>query len=132
MNSNNALKTVDKKKMAQAGFKAAERIMDGWGCSSKEKQKIMRVAASTYHKYKTKPDSILLDDHQLARLSYVINIHSSLRIIFDNQENVKGFMTMQNDNPYFNGRSPLSIIRDGQLSHLYEVCCRIDALRLGL
>lgn len=120
------------KAMATAGFKAAEQIMDGWGCTTKDKQKIMRIAPSTYHKFKANPETVSLDSDQLERLSYIVNMHASLRIVFDNPENVKGFMALENHNPYFNGRSPLSIIRDGKFAHIYEVFCRIDSLRSGL
>ncbi|HBV76408.1 MULTISPECIES: antitoxin Xre-like helix-turn-helix domain-containing protein [Vibrio] len=132
MNNHQVEKKPDTKVMAKAGFKAANQIMDGWGCSTKDKQKIMRIAPSTYHKFKVNPETISLDSDQLERLSYIVNIHASLRIVFDNPENVKGFMALENHNPYFNGRTPLSIIRDGKFSHIYEVFCRIDSLRSGL
>lgn len=131
MSAVNAYDAVSKKKMAQVGFKAAVNIMDNWGCSSGEIQKVLRIKKSTFHKYKSNPESISLDDDQLERLSYIANIHSSLRIVFDNPENVRGFMTMNNGNAFFNGRTPLSIISSGKFSDLYEVFCRVDALRSG-
>lgn len=44
-----------------------------------------------------------LDDDQLARISLVLNIHASLRTIFDNPDNVYGFPSMNNHNPFFDG-----------------------------
>ena len=131
MTAEQALKAADKKRMAQVGFNAAVKIMEGWGCTGADMQRILRMPRSTFHKYKSSPDTISMDDDQLERLSYIANIHGSLRIIFDNQENVQGFMSMENKNAYFEGRTPLSIISSGKFSDLYEVFCRVDSLRSG-
>ena len=69
---------------------------------------------------------------QIERLSYLVNIHGCLRMIFENPKNVYGFMALKNDNPYFNGKSPLEIISTGQFPALYETFRRIDVLRGGL
>lgn len=131
MTATNALQAADKKRMAQVGFNAALKILSNWQCSTSDMQKILRIPASTFHKYKGNPNAISLDDDQLERLSYIANIHSSLRLVFDNPENIRGFMAMNNNNAFFNGRSPLAIIKSGKFSDLYEVFCRVDALRSG-
>ena len=38
---------------------------------------------------------------------------------------------MANHNPYFNGKTPLSLIATGSFGALYEVYKRIDAMRGG-
>jgi hypothetical protein len=40
-------------------------------------------------------------------------------------------MAMKNNNPYFNGNSPLALISTGKFGTLYEVFKRIDAMRNG-
>ncbi len=73
-----------------------------------------------------------LSDDQLERVSYLLNIHQALRIVFSNPANVSGFMGLKNHNDYFAGRTPLEIINSGKFGDLYEVARRVDALRGGL
>ncbi|MNP61099.1 hypothetical protein D3C76_1562480 [compost metagenome] len=65
----------------------------------------------------------------MQRISFVLNIHATLRLIFDNPQNVYGFALMANDNEFFNGRTPLEIMAQGDMISLYETFRRIDALR---
>lgn len=122
---------INTKQMSVAGFKAANNILTGWGVEASDAMSIMGLAKSTYHKYKADPEKANLTQDQLERVSYLLNIHSALRIVFDNQENVQGFMNMANHNAYFNGKAPIDIIKQGRFADLYEVASRIDALRSG-
>ncbi|MFS1873311.1 MbcA/ParS/Xre antitoxin family protein [Enterovibrio norvegicus] len=124
-------KPITTKQMSVAGFKAANNILKGWGIEASDAMNIMGLAKSTYHKYKADPERANLTKDQLERVSYLLNIHSALRIVFDNQENVQGFMNMINHNAYFEGRAPIEVIKQGRVADLYEVASRIDVLRSG-
>ena len=54
---------------------------------------------------------------------------SALRTIFDNPDNLYGFMRMPNDNAFFFGRSPLEVMGSGDMVAVYETFKRIDVLR---
>lgn len=69
-----------------------------------------------------------LDGDQLKRVSAVLNCHASLRQIFDNPENVYGFVAKENHNEFFNGRKPIEIMAQGDLVSLLDTYKRIDAL----
>jgi len=114
-----------------AAFRLGNNILEKWGCSAIEKQAILGMSKSSYQRYKKDNDSANLSSDQLERISYIANIHQSLRMVFSNPDNVYGFMAMKNKNPYFNGESPLSLIRSGNFGALYEVFKRIDAMRNG-
>ena len=86
---------------------------------------------STYYKNRESVDTARLSGDQVERISYILNIHAALRIVFDNPENVYGFMSMPNNNSYFNGRTPLTVISTGNFGALYETFKRVDALRGG-
>lgn len=131
MNALNKSKS-DPKALASAGFKAADNILALWDCSSQQSQRILKLSKSTYHKFKANPESVNLTDDQLERVSYLLNMHQALRIVFSNPVNVQGFMKMKNNNDYFAGRTPLEIIEEGSFTNLYEVAKRIDAMRGGL
>ncbi len=122
----------DSKTMSVAGFKTADNILSKWGCSAQQAQAIMKVSKSSYHKFKSSPDTANLTDDQLERVSYILNMHQALRIVFSNPANVSGFMGLNNHNDFFAGRTPLEIISSGKFGDLYEVAKRVDALRGGL
>ncbi|KAB0458864.1 hypothetical protein [Vibrio kanaloae] len=97
-----------------SGLKSAETLLLKWGATHKQIQVILP----------TKEDSLEV------RISHILNIHSTLRTIFSNEDNVYGFMSHANNNTFFNGRSPTSIIASGRLSDLQEVREKIENLVL--
>jgi len=114
-----------------AAFKMGVNILNKWECSVPQKLAILSIPRSTYHRYVKNDGAVSLSSDQLERLSYLANIHQALRLVFSNPDNVYGFMGMANSNPYFNGRTPLSIISTGSFGALYEVFKRIDSMRSG-
>jgi len=123
---------AEARKMGISGLKAAFNILEKWGCNADQMQAILRLPKATFYKYRNDPDSARLDRDQLTRISYLLNMHQALRIVFENPDNVYGFMHKRNHNPYFHGRAPLEVIESGDFAALYETFRRIDALRGGL
>ncbi|WP_373187847.1 hypothetical protein [Halopseudomonas sp.] len=119
------------KTTAATGLRTAVAILDKWGATGEQGEAILRVSHSTYARAKRKDGvaSINLDRDQLTRVSFVLNIHAALRTIFDNPDNLYGFMRMPNDNAFFLGRAPLEVMGSGDIVALYETFRRIDVLR---
>ena len=119
------------KSQCVTGLRAAVGILDKWRASSDQACRILRISRSTYTRARQRdPDwAVTLDADQMQRISFVLNIHAALRLVFDNPENVYGFPSMANDNDFFNGRSPLEIMAQGDMISLYETFRRIDVLR---
>jgi uncharacterized protein (DUF2384 family) len=115
---------------SSVAFKLGSNILEKWQCSASEKQAILGLTKSSYYRFQNNESATLSHD-QLERISYIANIHQALKMVFSNPDNVYGFMTMKNENPYFNGNSPLSLISTGNFGTLYEVFKRIDAMRNG-
>ncbi len=113
---------------AGAGLRTAIAILDKWGASVEQACRILRISRSTHSRAKLQRWSAALDTDQLQRISMVLNVHSALRLIFHNPENVYGFVSMANHNPFFNGRSPLDIMAQGDMISLYETFRRIIML----
>lgn len=126
------LADIQSKRQNGIGLKTALRILEHWGATPDQVQKILRISRAAYYKYRDRPETASLDADQRERISYLLNIHAALRTLFENPENIYGFMAMANHNPYFNGRAPLELIATGQLGVLYETFKRVDALRGGL
>ncbi|PSU35401.1 antitoxin Xre-like helix-turn-helix domain-containing protein [Photobacterium phosphoreum] len=123
------ISSFDTKALARTGFKAADNILSSWGCTNQQSQNILKLSKSSYHKFKATPETTKLGDDQLERVSYILNMHQALRLVFSNPVNISNFMGMKNNNDYFAGRSPLEIIESGKFGDLYEVALRVGALR---
>ena len=119
------------KSQSTAGLRAALNILEKWRASSEQSCQVLRISRSTYGRALQREGdwSVSLDADQLQRISLVLNIHSALRVVFDNPENVYGFVAMTNHNEFFNGRSPLEIMAQGDMIALYETFRRIDVMR---
>jgi len=119
------------RKQCVTGLRAAVGILEKWAASGDQACRILRISRSTYTRAKQRdPDwSVSLDSDQMQRISFVLNIHGALRLVFDNPENVYGFPAMANENEFFNGRTPLDIMSQGDMISLYETFRRIDVLR---
>lgn len=110
---------INKPGQAGVALKAVFKILQKWGASEKQQCAILQLSVSSCSKLQSDQNSVKLSPEQLERISYLLNIHASLRSIFDNPENVYGYMSMKNNNPPFNGRSPLDLLSDGQLRQVY-------------
>lgn len=121
------------KDQCTTGLRAALSILEGWQATTEQACNILRISRSTYARARTPGGawSVNLDTDQLQRISFVLNIHAALRLLFDNPENLYGFASMANQNEFFNGRSPLEVMAQGDMVSLYETFRRIDSLRGG-
>lgn len=129
MNTAASTKTNSGKDRSAVALRAAVNIMEKWQATSKQIESVLRISRSTYVRAKDEQRAVSLDGDQLERISLVLNIHASLRTIFDNPENVYGFPSMPNGNEFFDGRPPLDIMAGGSFIQLYETFRRIDVLR---
>ena len=114
------------------GLRTAVTILERWKASHNQIQKVLRISRTTLYRVKTGAAASRLDCDQLTRISMVLNIHATMRTIFENPANVYGFMRFKNGNEFFNGRSPLDIIAQGNMMVFIETYRRIDGMRNGL
>ncbi|MEW6990477.1 hypothetical protein AADZ91_07275 [Colwelliaceae bacterium 6441] len=109
-------------------FDLGSRLLEKWGCTTIQKLAILGIAKADFTRYQKNLSVVSLNTEQLQRLSYLANIHQSLKCVFSNPENVYGFMNMRNNNSYFNGRTPLSIIATGKVDDFSDVFKCIDSM----
>ncbi|MCP1674119.1 hypothetical protein J2T57_001221 [Natronocella acetinitrilica] len=107
-------------------LRTAVAILEKWGASTEQTLAILRIARITYSRVK-RGEVVSLEDDHLTRVSIVLNIHAGLATVFDNPENVYGFMGMRNHNAFFLGRSPLEIMEQGDFMSALETYRRIAA-----
>ena len=69
-------------------------ILDKWQATTEQACRILRISRSTHARAKLRNAdwSVSLDPDQMQRISFILNIHAALRLIFDNPENTYGFL----------------------------------------
>ncbi|KTD50576.1 hypothetical protein Lrub_0200 [Legionella rubrilucens] len=115
----------------QAAFKAVVAILERWHCSTEEMQTLLGLKRSTLFKYKSDPDKALISRDLAERLSYLLNIHAALRILFSHPESVYGWVRKPNHAPFFNGQSAMAIMMQGRVVDLWSIASRLNAERGG-
>ena len=115
----------------QAAFKAVVNLLEKWQCSTEEMQLLLGLKRSTLFKYKSSPEKALISKDLSERLSYLLNIHAALRILFSNSQSIYGWVRKPNFSPFFNGRTAMSIMLQGRVIDLWAVASRLNAERGG-
>jgi hypothetical protein len=113
------------------GLKVVLNILQKWHCSEGEKLALLGIKRSTLHKYQDDPTSARITPDLAERISYLLNMHQALRILFSNPENIYGFVRLPNISYPFNGLSPMAYMQSGRCAALYEVFRHLDGLRGG-
>jgi hypothetical protein len=90
---------------ALKAFRAVENLLCKWNLDKTEK-----IALLSFD-----PSTMVIDDLAAAHehLSLLLNIHEELRLLFDNDSNVYGYMKAANGNAPYNGRSPIEVASEG-------------------
>lgn len=111
---------------------AVNNIFDRWNCTTEEKLTLLGgLKKATFYKYLKSPESTNISHDLLERLSYILNIHASLRILFSDPESTYGWVRKPNNAPFFSGKTALEIMLQGRVIDLWNICSRLDAERGG-
>ncbi|MND96402.1 hypothetical protein D3C80_886950 [compost metagenome] len=109
------------------------RILDKWRCSTDEQLTLLGISSrSTLSKYKEASGGIRLSADLQERMSYILNIHKSLRVLFSIDESIYGWVRKPSSHPFFAGRSAMDVMQGGRVADLYEVANRLHAWRGGM
>ncbi|WP_210449160.1 DUF2384 domain-containing protein [Vibrio crassostreae] len=109
------------------GLNTSLEILKRWGVNDSQAILILNISSAEL----VQLPSCKVSSEQLVRTSYILNIHAALRRLFDNPNNVYGFMAMKNNSPFFEGKTPLSFISSGELAALKQVAEHLTALSVG-
>lgn len=110
------------------GLRTAVKILRKWDASDEQIQGILGISGDQVVSLSAPGSQVMLDAEQMKRISLILNIHSSLRVIFDNTDNLYEFMKMKNHNAGFDGRAPLEIIQDSDIQALVFVAAQVAGL----
>ncbi|PSU34698.1 MbcA/ParS/Xre antitoxin family protein [Photobacterium lutimaris] len=131
----NAAQISQSQQQAQAGntvLPVVFNILDKWSCSQSQQMALLGLSSrSTLNKYRSHPQSAKVSKDLLERMSYILNIHKCLRIMFTADESVYHWVQKPNSHPFFAGRSAMDIMCGGRVVDLYQVATRLNAWRGG-
>jgi hypothetical protein len=120
------------KKQSLIGLRVALRIISTWRATPAQACRILRISPATFRRASSDAGSDRrLDQDQQQRIGLVLAMHAILRTVFDNPANVHGFPGFVNHNPFFEGRSPLEIMAQGDITSIYETYKHIEQLQLA-
>lgn len=109
-------------------LKTAIRILESWSCEPAQMEVILGLSKQAMSKCLHSPKQVCLNKEQQERLSYVLNIYQSIRMLFSQQANVDNFMSSKNFNGMFNGKAPLDFILEGSVDNLKYTYLHIQSL----
>ena len=107
------------------------RILDRWACSEDEKMALLGVPRSSLYKMRSQPEKTKVGRDLADRLSYILNIHASLRTILGRPESVYDWVRQPNRHPLFGGRTAMDLLKSGHMADLIDVYRHLDAVRGG-
>jgi hypothetical protein len=117
-------------RLSGPAIRAFFRISQEWSLNVEEQMDLLGLASrSTYFSWKRAQDA-RLDRDQLERISHVLGIYKSLRILFPDVLQGNGWVKRPNSAALFEGRPALERMRKG-IRDLFAVRNYLDAQRGG-
>jgi Protein of unknown function (DUF2384) len=111
------------------GLRAFVALADVWGLTIPEQLRLLGVSSrSTFFKWKREANPRLPRD-TLERISYLLGIYKSLRILLPDDAAANAWVRKPNDAPLFSGGSALDRMLSGHVADLFVVRQYLDAER---
>ena len=103
-------------------------LADRWELTTEDQIKLLgSPGRSTFFKWKKSGGT--LPNDTIERISHLLNIYKCLEIVLPNPTSADNWIKKQNT--YFESRSALEVMLDGQVSDIYRVRQYLDAQRGG-
>ena len=117
---------------AEAALKVFFRICESqWHLDAEAQQALLGVSRSQFYAMRQQAPKALSRELQ-ERLSYVLRIFASLRILFPQDDRTRqAWVHAPNAAPLFGGRTALSVMTEGWTGSLCRVADYLDACRGG-
>lgn len=107
-------------------------IFSQWRLTGAQQMTMLGLSnEKTLYNWKGQPEKAKLTRDLLERASYILGIYKSLQILFPDPVLADQWLSTANDNPLFNGTTPLHRLLAGQVVDLAVVRNFLDAERGG-
>lgn len=104
-------------------------ICHEWGCSQEEMMQMLGgISRSTLSRYQKLPH-IKLSRDTLERISYIMGIYKSLRVMYPSAERANRRVRLPTSEVPFSGSSALEFMARGSMKHLMQARRYFDAKR---
>ncbi len=121
----------DENAKGQVALKGFFGICREWDCTQEEMMQMLGgVSRSTLAKYQKLPH-VKLSRDTLERISYILGIYKSLRVMYPTAERANRRVRLETSEPPFAGASALDFMARGSMKHLAETRRYFDAKRAG-
>ncbi|MFL5551487.1 MAG: antitoxin Xre-like helix-turn-helix domain-containing protein [Gemmatimonadaceae bacterium] len=126
--------TLTDEAQAAAGLRALAKIAEQWGLPASDAMALLGVESrSTYYELLKRARESRevkgLSKDQLDRLSYVVGIYESLRVLFPHSKETRdGWVSRPNTSTMFGGKPPLDVMRSGMIG-LYQTFAHLASVR---
>lgn len=118
--------------LTPVSIQAMVRLGEAWNLSVAEIVDLLGgVAQSTWYAWQQSSSKKPLTADQLTRVSLLLGIYTSLRILHDGPL-ANEWVQRPNRNPIFGGRTPLQAMIEGGIPVMVEVRALLDGRRGGL
>nr|WP_298166678.1 MbcA/ParS/Xre antitoxin family protein [uncultured Pseudomonas sp.] len=119
----------DSTKAGQVALKFFFNLMDKWNCTLEQQMVLLgSIGRSTLYKYRQLPE-VRLPRDTMERVSYLMGIHKSLRILFGDKPSTYEWVKKANSEAPFNGNSALQLMLAGGVVDLADVRRYLDGVR---
>jgi len=120
---------LDSTKAGQVALKFFFNLMDKWDCTVEQQMVLLgSIGRSTLYKYRQLPE-VRLPRDTMERVSYLMGIHKSLRILFGDKPSTYEWIKKANSEAPFNGNSALQMMLAGGVVDLADVRRYLDGVR---
>ena len=107
-------------------------IFSQWRLTGVQQMTLLGLSnEKTLYNWKNRPEKAKLTRDLLERASYILGIYKSLQILLPDQALADQWLATPNDNPLFNGTTPLDRLLAGQVVDLAVVRNFLDVERGG-
>lgn len=107
-------------------------IFSDWDLKGAQQMVLLGLSnEKTLYNWKNQPEKAKLTRDLLERTSYILGIYKSLQILLPDRTLADQWLSTPNDNPLFNGTTPLDRLLAGQVVDLATVRNFLDAERGG-
>ncbi len=118
--------------VAHSVLPAIFTIFSQWQLTGVQQMTLLGLSnEKTLYNWKSQPEKTKLTRDLLERASYILGIYKSLQILLPDQTMADQWLSTPNDNPLFNGTTPLDRLLAGQVVDLAAIRYFLDAERGG-
>ena len=127
------------KKFLQYGSIASDSLLPAifaifsrWGLTGAQQMTLLGISnEKSLYNWKNQPEKARLTKDLLERTSYILGIYKSLQTLLPDPELADQWLLTPNDNPLFNGKTPMDRLLAGQVVDLAVVRQFLDVQRGG-